>query len=305
MTPESTPTAFTRLLPCSATGDDQAYADGLRAFSAQELAAELHAELRSDARADAGAAPATQAPASARTPYTLLNMIASADGRATEHGRSGGLGARADRELFHALRTVPDAVLIGARTLRIERYNRIVADPQARAARAERGLAPEPLACVISASLELDPEIPLLADPDARVVLIGPNPATLSGARAQVEYLRVTDGPQLDLIGAFCELRERFEVKVLLCEGGPHTALELVRAGLVDELLLTISPRLVGGDVASSPAGSRGVHAEVGVLPEAALPILSGEPLQPPIGLKLIGMHSAGSFLFLRYRLHD
>ncbi|HLI32294.1 MAG TPA: dihydrofolate reductase family protein [Solirubrobacteraceae bacterium] len=303
MTTASTPTAFTRLLPNGDGAGVEALAGSVRTFTAAELAAELHSELCALEEGDARAGPGAQAEPSARPPYTLLNMIASADGRATEQGRSGPLGARADRELFHALRTVPDAVLIGARTLRIERYNRIVAEPQARAARAARGLEAEPLACVISSSLELDPELPLLADPEAHVVIITANQATLSGVRAQVDYVRVSDGAQVDLIGAFCELRERFGVKLLLCEGGPHTALELVRAGLLDELLLTISPRLTGGDIASSPAGSRGVPAEVGELPEAALPILSGEVLQPPVGLSLVSVHSTDSFLFLRYRL--
>jgi riboflavin biosynthesis pyrimidine reductase len=274
----STPSAFVRLLPSGDAQEESVRSAERKSFSAPQLADELHWQLRSAARGLQAAASAAGLPAPAQRPYTLLNMIASADGRATEHGRSGPLGAKADRELFHALRTLPDAVLVGARTLRVERYNRIVAERQGRE---------------------------LLADPQAQVVICTPSEATLSGARAEVDYIRATDGSQLDLIGALCELRERFDVEVLLCEGGPHTALQLVRAGLVDELLLTIAPRLTGGDIASSPAGSRGVHAEVGVLPEAALPILSGEPLQPPLGIELLGVHSAGSFLFLRYRLHN
>jgi riboflavin biosynthesis pyrimidine reductase len=301
----STPSAFVRLLPSGDAQEESVRSAERKSFSAPELADELHWQLRSAARSLQEAASAAGLPAPAQRPYTLLNMIASADGRATEHGRSGPLGAKADRELFHALRTLPDAVLVGARTLRVERYNRIVAERSARQLRAERGLAPDPLACVISSSSEFDPQIPLLADPQAQVVICTPSTATLSGARAQVDYVRASDGSQLDLIGTLCELRERFDVEVLLCEGGPHTALQLVRAGLVDELFLTISPRLTGGDIASSPAGSRGVHAEVGVLPEAALPILSGEPLQPPLGIELLSVHSAGSFLFLRYRLNN
>src|SRR5271154_1039651 len=55
----------------------------------------------------------------------MLNMIATADGRASVGGRSGSLSDRADRELFHGLRSAVDAVLVGAGTVRTERYGRI------------------------------------------------------------------------------------------------------------------------------------------------------------------------------------
>ena len=77
----------------------------------------------------------------------------TADGRATIGGRSGPIGNRADHELFHALRTAVDAVLVGAGTVRAEHYGRLVREDSARALRRARGLAEEPLACIISASL--------------------------------------------------------------------------------------------------------------------------------------------------------
>ncbi len=53
-------------------------------------------------------------------------MVSTADGRASIAGRSGPIGNRADRELFHGLRTAVDAVMAGAGTVRAERYGRIV-----------------------------------------------------------------------------------------------------------------------------------------------------------------------------------
>ena len=70
-------------------------------------------------------------------PYVVANFIASADGRAAFQGRSGALGDSADRYLFHGLREQVDAVFAGTRTLRIERYGRMIRDQEARdAARA-------------------------------------------------------------------------------------------------------------------------------------------------------------------------
>ncbi len=73
-------------------------------------------------------------------PRVLLNMVSTIDGRATLGGRSGPIGGRADREMFHALRTVVDAVLVGAGTARAEHYGRLVREESLRALRRERGL---------------------------------------------------------------------------------------------------------------------------------------------------------------------
>ncbi|HXW59707.1 MAG TPA: dihydrofolate reductase family protein, partial [Solirubrobacteraceae bacterium] len=88
-------------------------------------------------------------------PYLVLNMVSTADGRASIGGRSGALGDGADRELFQALRASVDAVLVGAGTLRRERYGRIIKDEATRRRRVQQGLGGEPLACVVSARLTL------------------------------------------------------------------------------------------------------------------------------------------------------
>jgi len=234
-------------------------------------------------------------------PYLLLNMIASVDGRTTHEGRSGPLGGKADRELFHALRTVPDAVLVGARTVRVERYNRLVTAAEDRRLRRQRGLAEEPLACLLTASGELDPAIPLLREAGARVVALTTERTTLASG-LPIAHIR-SGSHAVELPIALGELRASHGAALVLCEGGPHTAGALVAADLVDELLLTLSPRLTGGDIASSPAGSRGVEAAAQRAAEAALPLLCGPPLLPPRELELAWIYRSDSFLFLRYRL--
>src|SRR5436305_4923759 len=68
-------------------------------------------------------------------PRVMLNMVSTADGRATLAGRSGPVSGQADRELFHALRASADAVLVGAGTVRTERYGRILRDEELRSRR--------------------------------------------------------------------------------------------------------------------------------------------------------------------------
>jgi riboflavin biosynthesis pyrimidine reductase len=234
-----------------------------------------------------------------RRPRVALNMISSADGRATMDGRSGPLGNRADRELFHALRTLPDAVMVGARTMRVERYNRMVAAEEDRARRVRGGLEAEPWSCIVSASLALDPAIPLLADADARLIVLTPSEGTLPPTAASVEYVRTAREGQLDLAAAMAALRERFGIRSVLCEGGPHLAGALFAAGLVDELFLTLAPKVVAGDIASTPAGTKAMPAEP---PRgAALAMVSGAHLDPPVALRLHSLLECDSYLFLRY----
>jgi riboflavin biosynthesis pyrimidine reductase len=218
-------------------------------------------------------------------PRTLLNMVSTVDGRATLGGRSGPLSSRADRELFHALRAAVDGVLVGAGTVRAERYGRTISDEARRELRQSRGLPAEPLACVVSGRLALDADIPLLAEPAARVVVLTSSQASLPASRARVEYVRAERDGRLDLGAAIAEVRERFEVASLLCEGGPHLAGELLAAGLVDELFLSLSPLLAGGEPSAGEA----------------LRIIGGVELEPPVELELLGALQDESFLFLRY----
>lgn len=225
--------------------------------------------------------------AAGERPRVLLNMVSSVDGRATLQGVSAPLSGPADRAIFHALRAAIDGVLVGAGTLRAERYGRLIGDAAVRRLRRERGLAEEPLAAVVSGRLALEGDIPLLASPDARVVILTASQASLPDADAQIEYVRAAREGMLDMHAALVQLRERFGVELLLCEGGPHLSRNLLAEGLVDELFLTLSPRLVGGDAAVGEA----------------LRILAGPELDAPCRLELQGLLRSGSELFLHYRI--
>ncbi len=209
-------------------------------------------------------------------PRVALNMAASVDGRVTIDGRSAPLSSPADRELFHELRAQADAVMAGASTVRIERYGPIVREESARRRRRADGMVDQPLGVIVSSSLELDPQLPLLADPDSHVVLLGPSTGELAGARARISYVRCES-----LAAGLAELHSRFDVGVVVCEGGPTLAAALARERLLDELFVALSPKLVGGDP------GRTILADSG---EAA-----------PQSLELRMLLAAGDALFARY----
>ena len=250
---------FKRLLPPGEPADAVQIVDGL----------DLQARVR----------------AGGERPYVILNMASTVDGRASIGGRSGAIGDRADRELFHALRASVDAVMAGAGTVRVERYGRIIPDAQTRRRRVSRGLSEEPLACIVSGRLSLAPDTPLLAEPAARVVVVTPSGSSLPETPAQLEYVRASRDGLLDLPAAMAELSGRFAVRTLLCEGGPHLNGQLLLAGMVDELFLSFSPKLAGGEDATGEA----------------LRIIAGAQFREPLALELLGALESGSTLFLRY----
>jgi riboflavin-specific deaminase-like protein len=217
-------------------------------------------------------------------PYVVLNMVATLDGRVAIDGRSGGIGDEADRELFHGLRTQADAVMVGAGTIRAERYGRIIRRPELRERRVAEGLAPDPLAVVVSARLRLPADLPLLQDPDSTVVVLTGSDEELPPTPARVHYLRGPAGRMLELRPLLQRLRDEFGVRSILCEGGPCLNDSLVREGLVDELFLSIAPKLVGGP---------------------PLTILTGDPLPEPITAELVRVLEHSGHLFGRYRLQD
>jgi riboflavin-specific deaminase-like protein len=179
-------------------------------------------------------------------PYTLVNFVATVDGRTSFAGRSGPIGDDGDRQMFHGLRERVDAVMAGTATMRTERYGRMTRDPERRRRRAQQGLSPEPLAVVVTRSGDVPFDIPLFAEPEARVVVFTPTDLDTSNCAAQVEVVRLDPG-QLTMTTVWRRLTSDFGVRMLLCEGGPTVFGALLQEDLADELFLTLSPRLAGG----------------------------------------------------------
>jgi len=184
--------------------------------------------------------------APADRPYVVLNMVSSLDGKAAVEGSTRAMGGEADRLLFHNLRTQADAIMVGATTAMGERYGRATKSEELQAKREEEGLAPQPLMVLVSGRLSVTAELPLLQEPDARVVVATAAEHDIEGAAASVHYLRTGDDLPL-LLG---RLRSDFGVKSVLCEGGPTLNGYLLAAGLVDELMLSITATIVGGELA-------------------------------------------------------
>jgi riboflavin biosynthesis pyrimidine reductase len=165
-------------------------------------------------------------------PSVRLNMIASIDGATAVSGVSGSLGGGADRQLFSLLRSLADAVLVAAGTLRAEKY----------------GPGTLPIA-VVSRSCQLDWGSPFFTEATLRpmAITVADAPAANRAAAKTVADVIVAGTDHVDLSVALRALGQR-GVGSVLAEGGPSLNDQLAAAGLLDELCLTLSPALVGGD---------------------------------------------------------
>ncbi len=204
-------------------------------------------------------------PRASSRPAVRLNMIASIDGATTVTGVSGGLGGPADHALFAVLRSVADVVLVAAGTVRAEHY----------------GPAELPIA-VISRSCRLDWDTPFFtaAKTQPMIITVAAAPTVNREMAARRAEVIIAGEHDVDLTAALGALSARGFSQVL-AEGGPSLNGQLAAADLIDEVCLTVSPRLVAGD---------------------AKRILAGPGLPAGPQWRLCSVCEQDGFLFLRYR---
>jgi riboflavin biosynthesis pyrimidine reductase len=195
-------------------------------------------------------------------PWVMANMVGGLDGSAAIRGRVGALSGGADAELFGRMRALADVVLVGAETVRRERYGPVRLPEPDRAARAAAGRPPVPRVAIVSRSLDLDPTLPLLAAADERhrpmvITTADADPARVDRLAPLADVVAAGEH-RVDIPGTLGHLDAQGH-QVVLCEGGPTLLGEVVDADLLDELCLTLSP-VMGGDplpISTTPAGGR------------------------------------------------
>jgi len=174
-----------------------------------------------------------------------MNFAATVDGRATIDGVSGPIGSDTDTTMLSRLRTRFDAVMIGAGTMRAERYGRLAKKQETRERRERLGLPPEPLMVIVSGRLDLPWDAPLFTE-GGRVLVFTASEAEPPEVASSLQVVRHEGF--VDVVAALRHLRHEQGIRALLCEGGPGLHGELEGGGLVDELFLTTAPKLGGGD---------------------------------------------------------
>ncbi len=190
-------------------------------------------------------------------PHVRANFVCSIDGSAVADGRSAGLSSPADKSLFARLRCHCDAVLVGAGTVRTERYGPARPSAEGQRRRSALGLAPVPPIAVVSGSLHLDESSAFFTEAVVRpiVLTVATAPAARRAALADVADVIVAGEGLVDPALAVAALVDLGLTRVL-CEGGPTLLGGLVAAGQLDELCLTVSPMMAGAGGSRIVGGS-------------------------------------------------
>ncbi|HEX6354086.1 pyrimidine reductase family protein [Actinophytocola sp.] len=223
-------------------------------------------------------------PSELTAPFVQVNFVSSADGAATVSGRSRGLSSPADKKVFALGRDLADVVLVGAGTALAEQYQG-VKRTELRASRRERlGLSEVPPIAVVTGRGSVPPSSPLITATTVPPILITSESSPVvwrkevTAAGADVV---VAGDERVDAGLALAALADRGLLRVC-CEGGPTLFADMIAAGLVDQLCLTVAPLLAGA---------------------GAVRIADGLPAEDaPMGLTLESVLADEGFLMLRYR---
>lgn len=198
-------------------------------------------------------------------PWVRCNMVTSLDGAATgADGRSGSINNEADHKVFEVLRALSHVVVVGAGTIRSERYPPLSVADSLVELRRQHGLPHELPLVAVSKRGDVPPT--LRGSRDGRVLLALPASAPgLAGARRELgaDNVVVCGDDELDVATLVGALHER-GLDQVLTEGGPHLLGSFLAAGQLDELCFTITPQVVGGEH-PRPVGADGTPADLDV----------------------------------------
>ncbi len=194
----------------------------------------------------------------------LVNMAMTADGKiATANRAVSSFGSARDHEQLLELRATADAVMAGARTVNSAPINLGPGPAKFRRLRLKKGLAEFNLRVIVSGSGLVNPQAEIFRHRFSPIIVFTTKrapPARLRRLRAVADEMKVFGGHKTNLRAALCWLRGKWGVKRLLCEGGGELNAALFRAGLVDELHLTVCPKIFGGREAPTIADGEGFH---------------------------------------------
>lgn len=195
-------------------------------------------------------------------PLVLVNMAMTADGKiATANRAVSSFTSRRDRQHLLDLRATADAVMAGARTVDLNPVQLGPGGPQYRQLRRRRGLAEFNLRIIVSGAGTVDPQAAIFRNRRSPILVL--TTERLSATRRRrletvADAVKICGRREVDFARAMEWLRDEWQVRRLVCEGGGELNDGLFRAGVVDELHLTIAPLILGGRQAPTIADGLG-----------------------------------------------
>lgn len=213
-------------------------------------------------------------PAPPDRPYVLVNMVATVDGKTLlgDVGESAiGVGEATDQLLFRRLQTVVDAAMLGGATVRASH----VLYP------------PEKIRIVVTRTGNVSLTNRFFTDAPDKAYVLAPQdiePKRREEIEAVAQFVGIGQGG-VDFKEAMRFFRQELGIRYLLCEGGATLNGQLLPLGLLDELFVTVTPKLKGGG--SVPGLIEGV----------------GLPRQQYLPVSLLSLYHDEDEFYFRYRI--
>lgn len=201
-------------------------------------------------------------------PFVSINMAMTADGKiATANRAVSSFGSKRDLEHLYELRATADAVMAGARTLDLNQILLGSGGEHFVKMRLKNGLGEHSLRVIVSGSGTINPNASIFQKRFSPIILLTTERASeakLKRLRDLVDDVLVCGKTGINFVRALRWLRKKWDVKRLLCEGGGELNSALFRTGLVDELNLTVCPKIFGGHNAPTIAEGEGIRRLAG-----------------------------------------
>jgi riboflavin-specific deaminase-like protein len=194
-------------------------------------------------------------------PRVIANFAVTADGKvSTRNFTRTGFTSKADKRRLQEIRSLGDALLVGASTVAKDRMSMGITADDLRKRRRSLGLPPEPLRVIVTNRGAIDLSWKVFQTPGSQIIVFSTRkmPQRLRASLGQHADLWIFSSPQVDLAATLRILRSDYRVRTVVCEGGPRLFGALLEIGAVDDLHLTWAPLIFGGAKATTLTGLPG-----------------------------------------------
>lgn len=198
-----------------------------------------------------------------KLPFVFVNVAMTADGKlASANRRIPSPGSPGDIAHMMELRTYADAVMSGARTVDLNDAHLDPGGAKYRRMRRRHGLTEYNIRVIVSGSGSIDAKSDIFKKRHSPLIVLTSGRISkrrITTLQSLGACVKTFGDREIDFRAAFAWLRKEWNVKRLLCEGGGEVNGAIFRAGLVDELHMTICPYIFGGQDAPTPSDGEGI----------------------------------------------
>jgi 2,5-diamino-6-(ribosylamino)-4(3H)-pyrimidinone 5'-phosphate reductase len=197
-----------------------------------------------------------------KLPFVFVNMAMTADGKiATANRTVHSFGSKRDLNHLYELRATADAILCGARTVEISNATLGNGGENFRKQRLKNGLAEFPIRIIVSGSGSIDPRAQIFQKKFSPIIVLTTKRVSskkLEQLQRLADEVKIFGETEVDFRAALVWLKNTLGVKKLLSEGGGELNDALFRADLIDEIQVTICPKIFGGHAAPTISDGKG-----------------------------------------------